>query len=259
MRLLLILAAAAAFAADLTPDLLNAARSGHTAQVEALLAKGANIEGAEKDGRTALMLAARHGRVETVRALLAKGAKVDVRDRDGWTAYALALEEGHDAVLKLLPEPAPFTVFLDLSAVPENLYSSCFLTPAQLMQQVAELKLDVVTGVALHEYATENGKGRMQLAALEPADAILHLAVRPSVSCRQNQMMDNVSLAIDAHLERTRDHSILFQKTFGAGLKGLHARSVGSPSQYQAFLPEWARSHAGSIYWAVVEAWLRAP
>src|SRR5690348_11029012 len=82
---LLLLSMAAA--ADLSSGLLSAAASGKTDQVSTLLAKGANVEAKDKNGRTPLMLAAQHGHADTVRLLLSKGAKADARDRSGWTAY----------------------------------------------------------------------------------------------------------------------------------------------------------------------------
>ena len=63
---------------------------------------------------------------------------------------------------------------------------------------------------------------------------------------------------MDVRLERSGRKAIL-EKTFGGGLKGLHARSVTSPAQYGAVFDEWAKSHASQIYWAAVEAWLRTP
>src|ERR1051326_5814064 len=89
--LALVLVAAAAMASDLGPDLRDAARKGQTKQVASLLDRGAPIDSAEKDGRTALMLAAQRGHVDTVKLLLDRGAKGEARDRQGWTAYGLAL------------------------------------------------------------------------------------------------------------------------------------------------------------------------
>src|SRR5260221_1789141 len=101
---LLLLFSMSAAAADLSPELLAAAKKGQTERVETLAAKGASLESRDKDGRTALMLAAQHGHPDTVRALLAKGAKPQDRDKEGWSAYALALFSSsgrREEVLKL--------------------------------------------------------------------------------------------------------------------------------------------------------------
>jgi hypothetical protein len=86
---------------------------------------------------------------------------------------------------------------------------------------------------------------------------VLHLTARPAAACLPQQSMDNLSLEIGVRLERNSDHAALLEKTFGGGLKGLHARTVTSPAQYRPLLEGWATSHAPEIYWSVVEAWLR--
>ncbi|HSU67245.1 MAG TPA: hypothetical protein VLJ39_10250, partial [Tepidisphaeraceae bacterium] len=100
-------------------------------------------------------------------------------------------------------------------------------------------------------------KGAAQLVAENPQVTLI-LKVRPGVSCIQQQSADNLNLAIDARVVLTKDQSLLVEKTFGGGLKGLHARAVTSPAQYGAIFSEWAKAHAAAIYWATVEAWLRA-
>jgi hypothetical protein len=248
---------AIATAADLGPDLLAAARKGQTEQVAALLARGAPIESADKDGRTALMIAAQHGHAGTVKLLLDRGAKVDARDRQGWTAYALALTGGRDEVVKLFPRSEPVRASLEVTWVPDNIYSSCLMTPQQLAQQIAGLQPDAVVAAAIREYAAVNGKAAMQLVEQDPQVKVT-LKVRPGVSCVQQQSADNLNLAIDAKVLRVRDGAILLEKTFGGGLKGLHARAATSPAQYGPVFSEWAKTHAAQIYWAIVEAWLRA-
>src|SRR5689334_4219736 len=87
----LLLVAVLLPAAEPGDDLRAFARKGQTAQVPALLSRGAAIDSRDADGRTALMLAAQRGHAETVKLLLDHGAKPDARDKQGWTAYALAL------------------------------------------------------------------------------------------------------------------------------------------------------------------------
>src|SRR4051794_5905148 len=134
--------AAAAWAADPAADLRDAAKRGRTQQVEALISHGAPVDTADKDGRTALMLAARGGHADTVKLLLAKGAKPDIRDRQGWTASGLAVIEGRDSVVKLSPPREPVAASIEAKLSPENLYTSCFLRPAELPEQVAGIQPD---------------------------------------------------------------------------------------------------------------------
>ena len=70
----------------LTPLMRGAAR-GDLAQVNALLAKGADPNAITPEQRvTALMCAAYFGRVEVIKALLAKGAKLEQKDAQGAAA-----------------------------------------------------------------------------------------------------------------------------------------------------------------------------
>ena len=118
MRFCAVLLAAAfpILAADAPVDILEAAKKGRAKEIEALLAKGADLEARDKEGRTPLMLAAQYGRTASVRLLLEKGAKPDARDTHRWNAFMLALlapsggvvPTTHDAVLKLLPQPKRF-------------------------------------------------------------------------------------------------------------------------------------------------------
>ncbi|KAF4960407.1 hypothetical protein FGADI_1054 [Fusarium gaditjirri] len=107
-----------------------AAQNGHKAVVEKLLAAGADVNAATKNGRTALQEASRGGHLEVVEKLLAAGADVDdgalqaaagrghlevvekllaagadisSRTHDGWTSLHGAAEGGHlEIVEKLL-------------------------------------------------------------------------------------------------------------------------------------------------------------
>ena len=255
---LLLLVAVGLPGADLGPGLRSAARKGQNSEVEDLLKKGAAIDSPDKDGRTALMLAADRGRAATVKLLLTRGANPKARDREGWTAYALALAAGRDEVLKLLPAPSPLVVYMDAGWDRANLYSSCFMTLPQLVQQIAGLEPGAMVAVAIRDFAASNGRGRMEFVAAPGGDAVLHLKARPAASCLAQQTVDNLSLEIDVRMERTAGRGTLLEKTFGGGLKGLHARTVTSPAQYQPLLAGWASSHAPQIYWAAVEAWLRA-
>ena len=80
-----------------------AARHGHAACVDALLAAGAPVDLAATDRRfTALHLAAMYGHDDCVAILLAAGASRDERDADGHHALDWALDSGHDGCVALL-------------------------------------------------------------------------------------------------------------------------------------------------------------
>ncbi len=84
------------------PRLLAAALAGDLAQARSAIANGDDLDAADGNGRTALMLAAQRGHVDMVRLLLDAGADAARTDRDGLSAADLARRAGHGAVLDLL-------------------------------------------------------------------------------------------------------------------------------------------------------------
>jgi WD40 repeat protein len=85
--------------ADLNEALWDAARSGDTARVAAILDKGADVNAKARYGATALFFAADKGYLETVKLLVARGAEINVED----TFYKfkpidMALQNGHAEV-----------------------------------------------------------------------------------------------------------------------------------------------------------------
>lgn len=97
----LILTAAGCRLGPGTP-LAQAAADGRTAEVRALLASGADVNGT--DGITALAWAARAGYVETMRVLLEHGADLErPSGTNGWTPLVHAIHKGQNpAALALL-------------------------------------------------------------------------------------------------------------------------------------------------------------
>jgi uncharacterized protein len=75
--------------------LLWAATHGHAAPIAALVAAGARVNGANSMGSTALMSAAANDRAVAIDALLAAGADAHVADKFGFTALHRASIYGH--------------------------------------------------------------------------------------------------------------------------------------------------------------------
>ncbi|KAM8829229.1 KN motif and ankyrin repeat domain-containing protein 1-like isoform 2-T11 [Spinachia spinachia] len=92
--------------AGYTPIMLAALAAVESYQgmrvVEELFTKGDVNAKAGQAGQTALMLAASHGRRDMVQALLARGAEVNLRDDEGSTALMCASEHGHADIARLL-------------------------------------------------------------------------------------------------------------------------------------------------------------
>ena len=171
-------------AADAPMDILEAARRGKPKEVEALLAKGADIESRDKEGKTPLMLAAQYGRTSTVQLLLAKGARPDARDAHRWNAYMWALLQPsggvihgtHDSVLRLLPQPKRIRLAVTASWTPgKTLFSSCFMGPEDLMQHMRQLHPDGMAIEALQRFAISSGRDLMAIVSSRRARQLRRL------------------------------------------------------------------------------------
>jgi uncharacterized protein YceK len=86
-------------------NLLKAASRGDVDAVNAMLAKGADINETYDHGRTALMYAAWNSHIAVVQLLLDRGADVDAKDQYGNTALTIATRRGHTEVVQLLINP----------------------------------------------------------------------------------------------------------------------------------------------------------
>ncbi|HPE29209.1 MAG TPA: ankyrin repeat domain-containing protein [Candidatus Mcinerneyibacteriales bacterium] len=69
-----------------------------------LVEQGADLEAADAQGRTALILAIRHNREEAVRELLSLGADREKKDSEGHDAHFYAEEGGDPEILRLLQD-----------------------------------------------------------------------------------------------------------------------------------------------------------
>ncbi|CAL1139465.1 unnamed protein product [Cladocopium goreaui] len=79
-----------------------AAKSGHTAVMERLLAAGAAVDAADNEGWLPLHSVAFNGHTAVVEQLLAAGAAVDAVDSKGKTPLHRATDRGHSAVVEQL-------------------------------------------------------------------------------------------------------------------------------------------------------------
>jgi ankyrin repeat protein len=84
-----------------TRSLIQAAEAGDLAAAREALAAGANIDGQDERGRTAVMAATHANQVEMVRALIEAGADVDIRDNRLDNPFLYAGAEGLLEILRL--------------------------------------------------------------------------------------------------------------------------------------------------------------
>ena len=85
---------------------MYASANGYTDAMEVLIKAGANKEGRDKFGFTALMIAATQGEVEAIQFLLASGAQLEATDNFGFTALMKARQQKHPDAAKVLEDAA---------------------------------------------------------------------------------------------------------------------------------------------------------
>jgi ankyrin repeat protein len=89
--------------ADGRTALMMAAFEGYTEVVELLLNSGAEVDHRDGAGRTAVMYASSGPFPQTVELLIQSGAQVNRIDTaEGWTALMVAAAEGHQPVVEVL-------------------------------------------------------------------------------------------------------------------------------------------------------------
>lgn len=97
----------------LRDELLDAAAAGNTAKIAELLSRGADLEGNDTSGRTAVINASWRGRTAVVDLLVELGADFNVTDYDGRTAVSWAASNGHKDVVRKLVEAGARTNVVD--------------------------------------------------------------------------------------------------------------------------------------------------
>jgi len=121
-------------------DLLAAAGAGRTAEVQALMGKGTNLEVRDSQGRTALLLAVAGNHVEMAKALLAAGASPNAQAANRDTPWLLAGASGRTEIVAAMLPLKP-----DLSL--RNRYGGNALIPACERAHVETVKLLLTSGI----------------------------------------------------------------------------------------------------------------
>jgi hypothetical protein len=176
----------------------------------------------------------------------------------------------HDGVLRLLPAPRRFRMQVNAGWSPgKSIFSSCFMRPAEMAEHVRQIHPDALVIEALEHIAATGGRGLIAIVRadargtagqsnLAPAgaiDATLDLTVDPGAACVQG--VDRLTMTVRAQLARPADQSPILDREFGTGVKtGMKTESATNPNQHAPLYAAWARSQAGPIYWAAVEALL---
>jgi ankyrin repeat protein len=85
-------------------EILKAAQAGDTVRLAALLDRGADVDAADENAATPLILAAINGHTDAVALLVSKGARIEARDVLGRTALLWCLDKGSGGLARMLLE-----------------------------------------------------------------------------------------------------------------------------------------------------------
>tara|TARA_R110000868_G_scaffold411785_1_gene710567 strand:+ start:47731 stop:48306 length:576 start_codon:yes stop_codon:yes gene_type:complete len=176
-------------AARIQELLLDAARIGRTDMVAPLLAAGADVDGRDRHGYTALILAAYHGHLETAVELLDRGAAVDaVDDKRGNTALMGIAFKGYDEIAEELID-AGADVNLRNNAGQTALMMASLVGHARiaslLMRAGANPTLRDVAGNCARSVAAAQGNSEMTLLLAGPVPAAMSNISNPQVVALQ--------------------------------------------------------------------------
>jgi outer membrane protein assembly factor BamB len=195
-------------AADANEALWDAARSGHTARVAAILDKGADVNAKARYGATALFFAADKGRLETVKLLVARGAEINIED----TFYRfkpidLALQNGHAEVgIFLLEKGAKGGGFALISGVRSN--NAALVSAALKASDVDRRALQSALALAEREKRTDLATPIKTALDALPAEAAPSVKLDPAVLQRYAGRYRNEAAGLTVTLS-VRDGQLL--------------------------------------------------
>ena len=151
-------------------SLQKAAENGQTRRVEQIIARGADVNALDAEGRTALDRAAANDRVEIVQSLLNHGANPNQANRDGMTPLHLAAREGRSASASALLARGAEVNGLDSEGWTPLMYAAY-----NGFTGVARVLLSQGAGVNLK---SKNGYSALSLAADKNQEAMVQLLIQ---------------------------------------------------------------------------------
>ena len=222
------LLAVSAYAVDDSP-LFEAVKKGDKTEIEALLTKGADINGKDENGRTPLHMAVLRGSKDVVQLLLANGANVNAKNTFGFTALHL-VGPHHDVAQLLLTKGA------DVNAKAEG---ASGMTP---LHMAAQMGAKEVAGLLLAKGADinakdMNGKTSLHLAVAQGKKDVAELLERDVLKAMGNPRVALEQLTTRLHKEN------LLNNPVDAVLTRRLLIKLASELKPAPAIPEEARKH----------------
>nr|WP_306266980.1 ankyrin repeat domain-containing protein [Pararhizobium sp. IMCC3301] len=161
--------------------LISASLNGHTATVQLLLEKGAEINQATTNvGATALMAASLNGDPATVQLLLEKGAEINQATTDtGMIALFAASESGHTAAVQLLLENGA-----EINQVTTDTGENSLMAASKHGHR-ATVQLLLENGADINQATTNIGATSLMLASLNGDPATVQLLLENGAEINQ--------------------------------------------------------------------------
>jgi len=169
--------------------LMLAAAERDPSLLRLLLARGAKVNAANNRGGTPLMYSATGADLEAVQFLIERGANIDARAANGWTALTLAAARGFDEIAAVL---------LQRGADP-NVADIYGWTP--LMRAVQQNRPAVVRALMRSDRVNldaqnENGRTALHHAALEGLTDIAGMLIARGANAALQDRSGNTSVAL---------------------------------------------------------------
>ena len=125
---------------------------GMAGEASLMVEKGANLDAADKDGKTPLMMAIAKGMAGEASLMVEKGANLDAADKDGKTALMMAIDVGGGGTSACKFQVEPF-LFCTAGAPWSHLLSP--LRPEQAMtEQQFDAQTHQMTGTLFYQCIT---------------------------------------------------------------------------------------------------------
>lgn len=183
--------------------LVEAARRGDLAQVQALLRAGAAVDQRDGDGRTAILAATDGNHLEVVRALIARGASVNAQDNRRDSAFLLAAARGHTGIVR-----ATLAAGADLGST--NRYGGTALIPACHYGHVETVRLLLTTGIDVDHVNNLGWTALLEAVILGDGGPAHTAIVRMLVARKANtQVADRDGVTPLAHAKRRGQRAVV--------------------------------------------------
>lgn len=178
-------------------DVANAAQSKDAAAVRKLIKDGADVNGAQGDGMTALHWAALNGDAELAQMLLFAGANVGAKTRvGGYTPLHLAAQVGHASVIApLVAAGAPVTTATATGATA--------LMHAAHSGSSDAVRILIENGADPNVTETANGQTALMFAAAaDRVDVVKLLIARGADIAATSRVQDFSGLAVSSEVDQ---------------------------------------------------------